>query len=77
MPHLTPIHYGKFCKFLEYIGCEFKRKKGSHLIYTRHDLSRPIVIPEHKHLSLIVITGNLKTLGISKEKYLKLLEKIH
>lgn len=76
MPHLTPVHYGKFCKFLEYIGCQFVRQKGSHLIYRRNDLPRSIVVPEHKELSMTVIMSNLKTLGISKEKYQEIMEKI-
>ena len=76
MQHLTPIHYGKFTKFLEYIGCEFERQKGSHLIYKRSDLKRPIVFPAHKELSRTVILNNLRTLNISKEKYLEILEKI-
>ena len=76
MPRLTPIHYGKFAKFLEYIGCEFARQEGSHLIYKRSDLLRPIVFPASKELSLTVITNNLRTLNISKEKYLEIIVKI-
>lgn len=76
MPHLTPINSWKFHKFLEYVGCEFKRKKGSHLIYHRSDLSRPIVVPERKELPTFVILNNLRLLNISKEKYLLILEKI-
>ena len=76
MSRLIPVHYGKFCKFLEYVGCEFVRKTGSHLIYRRNDLPRSIVVPEHKELSMTVIFSNLKTLGISKEKYQEIMEKI-
>ncbi len=76
MPRLTPIHYGKFAKFLEYIGCQFVRQRGSHMIYRRSDLNRPIVFLASKQLSTIVITNNLRTLNISKEKYLEILEKI-
>jgi len=76
MPHLTPLHYGKFWKFLEYVGCRFERQRGSHLIYTRSDLARPIVFPAKKQLSRTVILSNLKTLNISKEKYLEIMQKI-
>ena len=76
MPHLAPIHYSKFHKFLQYVGCEFKRKKGSHLIYTRFDLPRPIVIPERKSIPVFIIKNNLKLLNISNEKYLEILEKL-
>ena len=74
MPHLAPIHYSKFHKFLLYVGCEFKRKKGSHMIYSRFDLPRPIVIPERKNIPVFVIKNNLKLLNISSEKYLRILE---
>ena len=76
MQHLIPIHYRKFSKFLEYTGCEFVRQNGSHLIYRRSDLKRPIVFPASKELSRTVIFSNLKTLNIPKEKYLEILEKI-
>lgn len=76
MPRLEPVYYGKFCKFLEYVGCTFKRQKGSHLIYVRNDLIRPIVVPAKKNLSRAVIQSNLKTLGIDRDKYLRILSKI-
>lgn len=76
MPRLEPIHYGQFCKFLEYVGCTFKRQKGSHLIYVRDDLVHPIVVPAKKNLSRTVIQSNLKTLGIDRDKYLRILSEI-
>jgi len=39
-------------------------------------LPRSIVVPEHKKLSMTVIFSNLKTLGISKEKYQEIMERI-
>ena len=76
MSHIGPIHYRDFEKFLFHIGCTFKRQKGSHRIYTRSDLNRPIVVPAAKNLSLTVIRSNLQTLKISTEKYLEILKEI-
>lgn len=76
MPHIAPIHYGLFHKFLLYVGCEFHRKKGSHSIYKRFDLHRPIVVPERKNIPVFIIKNNLKLLNISNEKYLEILEKL-
>ena len=76
MPRLIPVHYGKFCKFLEYVGLTFKRQKGSHLVYVRDDLPRPIIVPKKKALSRNIILTNLRSLGISKEKYLDIITKI-
>lgn len=76
MPKLTPIHYKKFEKFLIYIGCTFDRQKGSHRIYKRPDLKKPIVIPTDTKLPVFVILNNLRTLKINREEYLDILNKI-
>ena len=76
MPELRPVDYKDFEKFLFYIGCKFKRQKGSHRIYNRSDLIRPIVVPAVKDVSVLVIRSNLKTLQITVEKYLDILGKI-
>ena len=73
MPQIKPIHYKDFEKFLLYVGCEFKRQKGSHRVYTRFDLFRPIVLPASKNVSVTVIRSNLHTLKISTEKYLEIM----
>lgn len=65
MPRLTPISWRKFEKFLLFVGCEYKRKRGDHRIYWRKDLKRPIVIPQEKQLPIFVIRNNLRTLKIS------------
>jgi len=51
-------------------------KQGSHRIYRRSDLIRPLVVPAHGDISITVIRSNLKTLGISPEQYLEDLKKI-
>ncbi len=76
MARLTSIHWKKFEKFLLYIGCEFKREKGDHRIYWREDLKRPVVIPRDKELPVFIIRNNLRTLSISPQQYLDILERI-
>lgn len=76
MPRLTPIKRKKFEKFLEYIGCYLERQKGDHLIYTRSGLKRPVVITSDSEVPLFVIRNNLRTLKISPNEYLEMLEKI-
>ena len=75
MPHLTPIHWKKFEKFLLYIGCEFERERGDHRVYSKAGLPRPIVIPREQELPIFIIRNNLRVLGISVESYLEILEK--
>ena len=76
MPSLRPIHYAKFQKFLAYVGCQLVRTKGSHFIYHREGLNRPVVIPAKGELPVFVILNNLKLLNISKEKYLEIMESL-
>lgn len=77
MPAIRPIPRKDFEKFLIYVGCEFKRQKGSHRVFTRFDLSRPIIVPNHnKEITVMVIKSNLQTLKITTEKYLEILEQI-
>src|SRR5271157_725452 len=47
MGKLGPITPQKFERFLKYAGCEFIRQKGSHKVYRRADLIRPVIVPFH------------------------------
>lgn len=56
-------------------GFEFHRQNGSHRIYTKADCIRPLVTPIHpKDLDSHIIKNNLRSAGISSEKYFELLE---
>jgi predicted RNA binding protein YcfA (HicA-like mRNA interferase family) len=76
MPHLAPIDWKQFEKFLLYVGCTFKRQSGSHRVYWRADLNRPIILPVYENLPVFIIRNNLRTLGITVEEYLEILKKI-
>ncbi len=75
MPKIGNINWQKFEKFLLSIGCKFKREKGDHRIYTKQGLNRPVVVPRDKILPEFIILKNLRTLGISREKYFKIISK--
>lgn len=74
MPRLFPLKRKKFEKFLVFVGCYLKRKKGDHLIYDRIGLKRPVVITMDKEVPVFIIRNNLRTLGISVEQYLEIIE---
>ena len=76
MPRITPISYRKLIKVFLEIGCEYKRKKGSHHILRCPNCIRPVVIPEYDEIDVEIIKNNLKTAGLSKEEYLNILKKI-
>lgn len=76
MPRIQSVHWREFEKFLIYVGCEFIREKGDHRIYYKKSIKRPIVVPRDTSLPAFIILNNLRTLGISREEYLELLQKI-
>ncbi|HLC49556.1 MAG TPA: type II toxin-antitoxin system HicA family toxin [Candidatus Andersenbacteria bacterium] len=76
MARLTPLPYKKFEKFLLYIGCTYERQKGSHKIYSKAGLPRPIVVPTYKLLPVMIIKNNLRTLGLSQKQYFEILKKL-
>jgi len=76
MPSLKPISWRKFEKFVLYVGCHFTRKKGDHRVYQREDLKRPVIFPEDSEIPVFIIRNNLRTLGISHNDYLSILDKI-
>lgn len=76
MPRLTPIKRKKFDLFLRMIGCQLKRIKGDHLIYTRPGLKRPVVITTDTEVPMFIIRTNLRTLNMSMEEYLAIIEQL-
>lgn len=40
---ISPVKTSKYRKFLTKMGCGFERKKGDHEIWTRKNLTRPVV----------------------------------
>ncbi len=73
---ITPLHWKKLAKVFEMDGWRLSRTKGDHLIYTKKNFPRPIVIPKDPSVEIFIILNNLKTARISREKYFELLKKI-
>lgn len=76
MTRIQSIHWKEFEKFLFKIGCVFKREKGDHRIYWKNGMKRPIVVPRDTSLPAFIVSNNLKSLGISREEYLKIIKKL-
>jgi predicted RNA binding protein YcfA (HicA-like mRNA interferase family) len=55
------------------LDSQFARQEGSHRSYTKPGISRPVVIPEYEEVPVFVIKNNLKTAGISRDEYFRLL----
>ncbi|MBI4431150.1 MAG: type II toxin-antitoxin system HicA family toxin [Candidatus Omnitrophica bacterium] len=76
MAGLRPIHYKTFEKFLEYVGCHPVRQHGDHRVWDRNDLIRPVIVRAKKDLPVFEIKSNLRTLGISNQEYLDILNQL-
>ena len=74
MPRIAPIHYKKLVRVFEQEGFILDRQEGDHLIYIKHGVKRPIVIPTYKQVPVFIIKNNLRSANISREEYFQLLK---
>ena len=73
---ISPTEYQVQVKIFEMAGCVYIRTKGDHLIYHHPESIRPVVIPKYREVPAFVIKNNMRIIGMSREKYLELLQKI-
>ncbi len=76
MAALRPVPYSKFERFLKSVGCHLVRERGDHRVWNRKGLIRPLIVRTKKDLPIMEIKSNLRTLGLSNEEYLAILEKL-
>ena len=75
--NIKTIKTSLFIKFLEKNGLKLIRQKGDHLIYSRKDLPRPVVIQsKFKEQSILVIKNNLKVPGISYKDFIEQIDNL-
>ncbi len=72
----TPIHYRRLVRVFERDGWSFSRQRGDHLVYTKPDNIRPLVIPAYDEVPVFVIRNLLRTTRMSRERYFELLEEV-
>ena len=58
------------------VGCRLVRQEGNHRAWDRHDLIRPVIVRAKKDLPVFEIKSNLRTLRISTQEYLNILEQL-
>lgn len=78
MPRITPQPAKKLIKVFEKAGAQYERQTGSHVIMWKDGCNRPLVIPLHPggDVDEGIISGLIKTAGITREKYFRLLKKV-
>jgi hypothetical protein len=47
---------------------------GDHMVFTRPRVLRPVVIPKYQSIPVFIIKNNLRTAGISRERYFERLK---
>jgi predicted RNA binding protein YcfA (HicA-like mRNA interferase family) len=74
---ITPISYQTLVKVFEAEGFIISRHRGDHLILTKLGVSRPVVIKSSpREVPVTHILTNLRTAGISRERYFELLDQV-
>ena len=76
MPRITPLHWKVLEKIFLAAGFHFARQKGSHRSYVKPGVSRPVIIPTYDEVPVTIIRNNLKTAGISRDEFFRLLEEV-
>jgi len=73
MSKLSPVDWKILDKVFRADGWIFKREKGSHRSYTKPGFIRPVVIPKYDEVGVDIITSNMRTARMSRERYFELL----
>ncbi|GKT10890.1 type II toxin-antitoxin system HicA family toxin [Desulforhabdus sp. TSK] len=76
MPRITPLPAKVLRRLFEKAGFECVRSEGDHFVYTKKGIMRPVVIPDWPEIPVFIIKNNLRSAGISREEYFRLLENI-
>lgn len=73
MPRLSPVSHKQLIRVFEAEGFTHVRTEGDHAVLTKAGVPRPIVIPRYAAIPVFIIKNNLRTAGISRDRYFKLL----
>lgn len=73
MPKLSPVSSKRLARVFELDGFRHVRTEGDHMVFTKPGLIRPVVIPVSAAIPVFVIKNNLRTAGMSRERYFELL----
>ncbi len=73
MPKIVPVDWRTLETVFLRAGFAFKRQQGSHRAYVKGGVARPVVIPTYSEVPVFIIRNNLKTAGLSRDDYFRLL----
>jgi predicted RNA binding protein YcfA (HicA-like mRNA interferase family) len=73
MPKLSPISHATLRRIFEADGFRCVRTEGDHMVFTKPGVLRPVVIPKYSAVPIFIIKNNLRTAGMTRERYFELL----
>lgn len=77
MRNLSNISVAEFRAVLQMLGLEKVRTKGGHEAWMKPGMTRPVIIQTHvEPIPEFIVRNDLKNMGISKQEFLELLEKV-
>ena len=74
MPSIRPVSYKRLVQVFEADGFVCIRTEGDHMVFTKPGVLRPLVIPKYAAVPVFIIKNNLRTAGMSRDRYFQLLE---
>lgn len=74
MPRLTPTDWRTLERIFQADGWTFCRSKASHRSYTKPGYHRPVIIQTYRDVGIDIIKANMRTAGMSTERYFQLLD---
>ena len=76
MPRVTPQHWRTLKKVFELVGFREERRKGDHICMVKPGVARAVVIPKYDQVGRDIILANLRTAGLSRDEYVKILSRV-
>jgi predicted RNA binding protein YcfA (HicA-like mRNA interferase family) len=71
---LAPVSWTRLRRVFERDGFTFKKRTGgSHWVGEKPGVARPIVIPEYAEVGIDIIQANMRTAGMDRKRFLRLL----
>jgi predicted RNA binding protein YcfA (HicA-like mRNA interferase family) len=74
MPRLTPLHWKVLECVFQKDGFDFYKQEGSHRVYVKKGIARPLVIPTYKDVGVDIILSLMRTSRMTRERFFELLE---
>jgi predicted RNA binding protein YcfA (HicA-like mRNA interferase family) len=76
MPRLAPVDWRTLVKVFEADGFVHERTHGSHIVLVKPGVARAVVVPRYSQIRADILLANLRTAGMSRQRYFELLRQL-